>query len=325
MVYVYMEDSNEGLFLMQLAQSLYNVSSSEVKIGTFNGIFNIISHVQDIIGKLGNNDKVYYVHDNIDGNTDIIRIIKNVNRIIDKRIHLVPIVCCEYNILCGRHMHFFVNREVLELCMILRTCDKARVTEQTKSIAEFNDVYTHIRQQRNKKLQARNKNVSSTYAVENSITAEPLCKRLFKQAFQNDLVVYNKRTQRCGDCWGTGCCAKRRRICNISIKSNTLTDIEKQAILLQDAGFYKILHDIAIDNHIKCDDAMDIQYEKIRINQSIKGMYNTFNLNLQRCEYNIEVYKTLGKSRAVAETECRDLGFDDYFIDQAIRNTGCYN
>ncbi len=65
--------------------------------------------------------------------------------------------------------------------------------------------------------------------------------------------------------------------------------------------------------------------KKIRINQSIKGMYNTFNLNLQRCEYNIEVYKTLGKSRAVAETECRDLGFDDYYIDQAIRNTGCYN
>lgn len=54
-------------------------------------------------------------------------------------------------------------------------------------------------------------------------------------------------------------------------------------------------------------------------------MYNTFNLNLQRCEYNIEVYKKLGKSRAVAETECRSLGFDDYFIDQAIRNTGCYN
>ena len=54
-------------------------------------------------------------------------------------------------------------------------------------------------------------------------------------------------------------------------------------------------------------------------------MYNTFNLNLQRCEYNIEVYKTLGESRAVAETKCKSLGFDDYFIDQAIRNTGCYN
>lgn len=156
-----------------------------------------------------------------------------------------------------------------------------------------------------------------------------MCKEILKNALQNELTLFNntKGTAhgKCGDCWNNNCCFKTgNRICNISVTSRTLTSVEKMGILLQETYFYTILHKIAKDNNLKCDNAIEIGFDTIELNRKIQNMYNNFYNDFQLCKSNIDTYYQMGYNKSKAVLMCKEAGFDDSIIEIAINKTALY-
>ena len=58
MIYIYTEDSNEGLNIMRMLADLYLIDADKiVKIDTINGISNLEDNIREL--NINENDKVY--------------------------------------------------------------------------------------------------------------------------------------------------------------------------------------------------------------------------------------------------------------------------
>lgn len=324
MVYLYVEDSNDGLYLMKLAQSLYNIDSNMLKIDTFGGIFNIVEHIKEL--NITSKDKVYYLYDNVEGNTDIPRNIKTATNIlarknIQNRVSFITIICCEYSILVAEHMEMFIDRKSLLNCILIKLCSSDKITTETKQMSEFNGIYNAIRDKQRKKLISRGKilNISNN-SVEVTVTAEKLCKYIFHQAFSNELLPYDRNSHQCGNCWENGCCIREnKRGCNISIKSRNLLSVEKKMLLLQGAHFYEVLNDICKKESIACDEKTEIRLDDVILNNKIKKIYDDYKYNVKICKENIYTYLQMGYSEKKAIALCKESNFDDYIIKAAIK------
>lgn len=323
MVYLYVEDSNDGLYLMELAQSLYKIDSNMLKIDTFDGIFNIVKHIKNL--NITSKDSVYYLYDNVEGNTDIPRNIKNATNIlvrknIQNRVSFIAIVCCEYSILVAKHMEMFIDRKSLLHCISIKLCNSNKLTTETKQMSEFDDIYNNIRNKQRKKLISRGnlQNVSNN-SVEATVTAEKLCKYIFHQAFNNELLPYDRKLKHCGKCWDNDCCIKdNRRGCNISIKSRKLSSLEKEMLLLQGAHFYSILNKICRTEGIPCDEQTEIRLDDIRLNNKIQEIYDKYKYNVKICKENMYMHLQMKHSIEEAVELCKESNFDDYIIKAAI-------
>ena len=328
MVYLYVEDSNEGLYLMQLAQSLYNISKNDLRIDTFNGIFNIIEHVNNLT--INSTDKVYYVYDNIEGNTDIPKNIKNVRSILNKKglsdkITFMPVICCEYSLLTADHMEMFINKGELLHCIALKACNSDRITTETKELDLFKNIYDEIRDKQNKRLIARNKYkvAISKNDIEVTVTAEKLCKYIFKEAFKGELVTFNKHTKQCGACWEKNCCINNnKRVCNISKKSRNLLSDEKKKMLLQGAYFYEILSKICETEGLKYAKKYTITLNGVQLNNKIEQIYTKHNYNVKLCIENISTHFQEGYRKKKVIELCKKSNFDDYIIKEAMKALG---
>lgn len=159
MVYIYVEDKNEGLHLMRMAANKYNIDVTKILIDNFNGIFNLITHIEGL--NLCNSDKVYYIYDSIEGNTDIPIIVKNANARLNSlnlsvQVQLLPIVCLEYHILAAQNMELFIHKTCIDAVEALKMCNVDTITEETKSLDIFSTDYDSIRKRQEKALRKRN-------------------------------------------------------------------------------------------------------------------------------------------------------------------------
>lgn len=325
MVYLYVEDSNEGLYLMKLTQQLYNIGSDSLIIDTFNGIFEIVKHVQNLT--IQSNDSVYYVYDNIEGNTDVPRNLQYAkNTLIQKGIHnnviFIPIVCCEYSILVAEHMEMFFNKDVLMYCLSLKACKSEKLTTETKQLSIFHGIYNNIRNRQKNRLIARKKsNQITENDVELTVTAEKLCKYILHEALKGDLIVYDKSNKCCGNCWENDCCIKtHKRSCNISVKSVNLSllSIEKKKLLLQGTHFYKVLSMICNKHGIACNNKAIIELNNIQLNNKIKEKIDNYYHNVSLCIQNIYAFAEMGADEDTIIEKCKYANFDDYIIKKAM-------
>lgn len=91
MIYVYVEDSTNGLGLMKRAFREY-ASDLKVIIESFNGIIYIDEHIKNLL--VTQEDKVYYIYDNMIDNTVVNNKIKVASSLVKKKkfkLHQAPI------------------------------------------------------------------------------------------------------------------------------------------------------------------------------------------------------------------------------------------
>lgn len=254
MIYVYVEDKKEGLLLLNNAVQLYLVDTSCIYTDSFCGIYKLVEHIELL--NISDKDIVYYIYDNVPGNTDVPNIIKNAKyeiilKKLEKQVYLLPILCCEYSILTANNIELFSHIDGIKLIQKLKQFTiSANLTTETKQETAFLTLYNRIRKEREKKLIRRQKKYGSTYTqndIEKAVTIEKLCKEILKETFQNELRI----TDKLGDCWDKPCCIKHTRICSIDPKSRLLHNNEKKQFLAEKTIYLPLISKIAKENGLQ--------------------------------------------------------------------------
>lgn len=283
MLYIYVEDEKEGLLLMLTTMKNY-YNGNDITVETFNGIFNISEHIKAL--RLRPNDKAVYIYDDVPGNTDIPSLLKNAKDAIayynlNDIVDLVPILCCEYEIIASTYVEIFANKIAISYITELKKHQsKSNLTTDTKADYIFNRLYDDVRHRVRKDLIKDGINPTQN-EVEARISVEKLCKEIFKLAFQNKMQIADTF----GDCWLTNCdCIDschdiNKRACNMNLSSANLTDEDKMSILLQNSCSKK---------------------------------------SIMQCKNNIETYLQMGQNKAEAKKRCINDGFSPTEIKYAL-------
>lgn len=327
MIYIYVEDKNEGFLLMKNAVNIY-ISNSNINVDTFNGIFNLENHLQNL--SINENDKVYYIYDNVPGNTDIPSILKNTKKLIKQRdlqeqVYLMSILCCEYAILTADNIELFSYRNAIELIQKLKEYTVTpRLTTDTKNEPRFTELYDRARKDQEKKLIRKQKSKGVSYTkndIEKAVTVEKLCKKMMTEVFPNELSI----TKELGDCWEKDCCIKKNRICSIDVKSSLLSNIEKKQFLVDKTVYIKIVTKIAEKEQLVIESLPQVDISTIYLIETVKRKIDrckqSFKLNIAKCKYNLESHYDAGYTRKEAESMCKESGFSENEIRIAIRDT----
>ena len=228
MVKIYTEDTKEGLLLMRTAASLYLHAPADIDS------FKSINALKSFIGKLevSNDDKIFIIYDSAAGSKNIDDKIVNVVREIDKleisdRVRLLPIVCSEYEVLAAPNIaQFAAKRAIPYIKQLCSFNPDNMLTRVTKADPLFSEYYAVARQVMRAQTIKNGKQFSDEQ-IDRMVSVEKLCKRIFKDAFNNDTKI----TDDFGRCWVEDCCVKAKRSCNIE-STTYYTEEEKQQILL---------------------------------------------------------------------------------------------
>ena len=228
MVKIYTEDTKEGLLLIKTAASLYLHAPADV------GSFKSINALESFIEKLevSNDDIIVLVYDYVDGNSTIqSRVQKSKRAVIarglSEQVYILPIVCSEYEVLSAHNIAQFAAKRAIPY--IERLCSynpDNMLTRLTKADPLFEGYYTVARQVMRAQTIKNGKQFSDEQ-IDRMVSVEKLCKRIFKDAFNNDTKI----TGDFGRCWVEDCCVKTKRSCNVE-SLTYYTKEEKQQILL---------------------------------------------------------------------------------------------
>ena len=322
MIYVYVEDSTNGLGLIKRVFREY-ASNLKVIIESFNGIINIDKHIKNL--SVAQEGKVYYIYDNMIDNTVVNNKIKVANDLIKrkKNIKLLPITSFEYNILTAKLIELFANRKYIDYIQKIKLYGRTSmdsITAKTKNEALFIPIYNVLRKRNEKELKDRAKKTGAIITpaiIEARTTFEQLCKEILNHAFCND---YNTIGEFLGSCWETDCCSynKGKYVCNIVKEHTSVNKTDKLGVLFQNTKFYYIVEYICNDANVK------IQPYIINIDYSIisKNMRNKINevSSVLKCFSNIEQYCMDGNTLEEAKKKCQLVNnFSTDEIEMAVK------
>lgn len=327
MIYIYVEDEKEGLALMNNAVDMY-LDRNKVTVDTFHGIYDLKDHIESLV--LNNNDKAYYVYDDIPGNTNIQSNILEAKSSIhdlnlDKHVSLIPIVCCEYTILTANNIELFVHRNAIDLVHKLnKYIITNNITSETKDDTVFKDMYNKARKEREDRLKHVQKKYNKNYSqndIEKTVTFEKLCKKILAEALQCELRI----TDKLGDCWEKDCCIRKTRVCSIGTNNKALDSIEKKQFLVDNTEYMNIINRIAKENNLSMKQHSKIDFSTFTLTKSIQAKIDQldklFNYNINACAANLDTYYLDGYTLAEAIDMCEKRGFSDNDIRIAIKKT----
>lgn len=307
MIYVYVEDSTNGLGLVKRAFKEYTPNLKLV-IESFNGIINIDGHINNLSAK--KDDKIYYIYDNMIDNKVVNNKIKVAKYLIKgkENIKLLPITSFEYNILAAKLIELFAHRKYIEYIQMIKLYGRTSmdsITAKTKNEALFVPIYNILRKRNEKELKDRAKKTGAVIkpsVVEARTTFEQLCKEIFNNAFCND---YNTIGEKLGSCWEKDCCSYKNNkyVCNIVKEHTKVKKTDKLGVLFQNTHFYTIVEYICNDVNIETKPyIINIDYSIVA--KSIRNKVNEAS-SVLKCFSNLEQYCMEGYTLEKAKKKCQ--------------------
>lgn len=330
MVYIYTEDKKEGKALIENAINMYlSRYKDKITVESIDGIKNLDLHVQTLT--LDINDVAYYIYDDVKENKNVqlqllngIRSIRNSK--YKKQIKLISHFCCEHSLLIADGIEAFSNEKALEFIAVLKQYkDISNITKYTKLNPLFKELYDKARKNRERTLQRMERNNGTKYTnndIEEGVSAEKLCKEIFKIAFTSDLRI----SEKLGDCWVKDCCFKRNKICSMDTKNYALLGEDKQQFLVDNTIYYNIIQKIAQEQGLQMDVRNYIDMKKVQLSRVSTQLIEHYKLqekqSIMRCKKAVIKYvKESNKERCTEDeiTEyCIKLGYTEYVINKAI-------
>lgn len=334
MIYIYTEDSNEGLNIMRMLANLYLIDADKiVKIDTINGISKLEDNIREL--NINENDKVYYIYDNVVENKYVYEHILNSVRLLNKSkykdmVKLMPIYCCEHSILSDKYAMYFANTELFPMIDEIRKYTNVQgLTYKTKANKTFKQIYNKIRKEKRSKLESLKSKCGIEYSeseLEMSVTAEKLCKEIFRKSFTLDTRLEFDSSM--NNCWSSACCHKKSQICSMDSKCvKQLCGIDKKLMIVCDTNFLRIWLMILEANNIKTRDIKLVDTDSIKFSKKdllmLDGIDKENEKKISMCEETIKK-KVIGSEKGIPEDilvkQLSESGFTDVVIKSAMRN-----
>jgi hypothetical protein len=331
MIYIYTEDSSEGLLLMKNAVNLYLRQYNNIKADTINGISKLAEHIRNL--NINSDDTVYYIYDNITENIAVQQhLINSLNMIrlskYKEQIKLVPILCCEYSVLTAEHIELFAKYSQISYIKELKSYkDTGNITINTKKNKIFEQFYAKARKERERTLKSRQVRTGETYTnndIEEGISIEKLCKKIMIAAFDADLKLIDSVNNTFGKCWNTDCCFKKNRICSMHVNTRKLHGTEKLQFLAEETVYIKIIKLIANDNQLSIStdigklNLADITFRKeaqLEISKYESDKIQEIH-TIKECAANLDLYMNEFKySEKKAVAECIRSGYTEKYLN----------